>query len=79
MYIILKGLVLVEIRRKKYDISEVIASLKDGDVFGELALIDISQLSGGQPEQRRKRAADCITVENSWMLRLEQRFVAELT
>lgn len=80
MYIILKGLVLVEIRRQKYDISEVIASLKDGDVFGELALIDIGSLGGGnQPQQRRKRAADCITIESSWMLRLEQKFIAEIT
>ena len=47
MYIVLKGLVLVEIRRQKYNISEVIASLKDGDVFGELALIDIGSLGGG--------------------------------
>ncbi len=81
MYIILKGLVLVQIVKIQYDIREVIATLKDGDAFGELALIDIAQITGNtnQPAQRRKRAADCITIENSWVLRLEQKFIETLT
>lgn len=43
MYIILKGLVSVVIQKKQYGIDHVVNTLKDGDSFGELALIDFKE------------------------------------
>lgn len=73
MYIILKGLVTVQIWLDHYNISQVVTTLRDGDCFGELALIEMDGKA-----VRRKRAADCITVEDTWMLRLDQKFCSEI-
>lgn len=85
MYVIVKGLVQVQVERKEYGILKNMATLKDGDVFGELALIDINELTdktgqkGAPKVMRRKRAADCITIENSWLLKCKQHVLQEVT
>lgn len=72
MYIVLKGLVNVEIFDEKYKIKKTVTQKKDGEVFGELAMVNINAGGGIAPPQRLKRTATCITVEESFMLRLEQ-------
>lgn len=71
---------------KEYGIKKNVATMRDGDVFGELALIDVNQhlahTSKENQQQivmRRRRAADCITIENSWLLKVKQKIMQELT
>lgn len=42
MYIILKGSVNVQIYDKQYDIDKTVAQKRDGECFGELALVDVN-------------------------------------
>lgn len=52
MYIILKGKVNVHIRHpKKQDISDLIASPSDGEVFGELSLFDFNKIHTASKEE----------------------------
>ena len=82
MYIILKGLVVVQIKRKEYGISQIVNTLKDGDMFGELAMVNLNEVMGDKVSEVapvRRRMADCISVENSWMLRIQTNFAKLLT
>ena len=55
MYIILKGRVSCESTHPFYkDIPNIVASVKDGESFGELAVVDHDQLT---PESGRNRTA----------------------
>ena len=46
MYIILKGRVSCEVTHPQYkDIPLVVAAVKDGDPFGELAVVDHEQVN----------------------------------
>lgn len=71
---------------KEYGVKKNVATMRDGDVFGELALIDLSQhlahsSKENQPQtvMQRRRAADCITIENSWLLKVKQKIMQEVT
>ena len=69
MYIILKGLIYVQKKNKVYNIDAIVNEMRDGDAFGQLALIDLNEIENTSENPiKRKRLADCIAVEDSWLL-----------
>ena len=86
MYIILKGRVSCESTHPFYkDIPSMVASVKDGEAFGELAVVDHDQLTPESSHNRtggdffsseahhahkQRRNATCRTIEKSRMLRI---------
>ena len=78
MYILLKGRVSVESTLSQYaDIPLILATCKDGEAFGELAVVDQDRIAdeGGrvvnsETNETPKRLATCKTVESCRMLRI---------
>ena len=51
-------------------------------MFGELAMVNLNEVMGDKVSEVapvRRRMADCISVENSWMLRIQTNFAKLLT
>ena len=78
MYILLKGRVSVESNLSQYaDIPLILATCKDGEAFGELAVVDQDRIAdeGGrvvntESNETPTRLATCKAVESSRMLRI---------